>query len=117
MPCNQFSNAEGDIMPYCQKAIKLTQSSEWKIDVLLNTLAKVSFKADGANHLSENQYNIDAGLNDVRAIVNAEELLVSLFCRYEKDIPKTSEKLTQFVFANAGDCYQVDVDHKGKIKG
>jgi hypothetical protein len=104
-------------MPYCSSAIKLNKTSEWKIDEALNTLARDSFQAEAAHHINDNQYNIDAGLNDVRAIVDAEERLLCFICRYEKDIPKTTDTLAQFVFANAGDCHLVDVDHKGRLKG
>lgn len=79
-------------MPYCAVAIKLKDSEELSIESLLNAFAK----AEAVHHLHGNEYNIDAGLNDVRAVVDFEKQVVSLFCRYEKDLSRTERKAKDF---------------------
>lgn len=83
-------------MAYCAIAIRLKASAELPIESLLDAFAKAEFRALAAHHLHGNEYNIDAGLNDVRAIVDFENQIVSLVCRYEKDVAKTEHKAQDF---------------------
>jgi hypothetical protein len=83
-------------MPYCAVAIRLKEPAGLSIESLLDAFAKEEFKAQAAHHLHGNEYNIDAGLNDVRAVVDFDKQIVSLVCRYEKDLAKTERKAQDF---------------------
>ena len=102
-------------MPYCSKAIKLNDQCDWPIDEALAEIGKELFKAEAVHHLQGNSYNIDGGENDVRALVEAEERVICLFCRYEKDVDKIEEKLAEFTSRHMEQCLLVAVDHKGKF--
>lgn len=103
-------------MPYCAKAIKLNDECDWSIDDALAAMGKDLFDAEAVHHLHNNSYNIDAGLNDVRSLVNTEEQLICLFCRYEKDISKVEAKLAGFAIRHRDKCRIVTVDQKGMPK-
>ncbi|MCW8093209.1 hypothetical protein [Alteromonas sp. ASW11-130] len=103
-------------MPYCSTAIKLRDECDWSVEKALAAIGKEMFNAETVHLLDGDSYNIDAGLNDVRAIVNSDEQLICLFCRYQKDVAKVEAKLADFGSRHSDECTLVAVDHKGMPK-
>jgi hypothetical protein len=57
-------------MLYCSNSLVITPNVD--IHQTISLVAKEQFNAITAHHLAHNEYNIDAGLNDIRAVVNSE---------------------------------------------
>ncbi len=83
---------------YCKTAISI--SDDVDSQTLLTKLAIECFGAREAVPVDSRQYVIDAGMNDVRAVVNEEKSLIAFCCRYKNDVPKTEEKIQRFAQAH-----------------
>jgi len=89
-------------MPYC--ANSLIVSAEQNVVNTVSLFAKEQFKALDAYPLDHSQFNIDAGKNDARAIVNFEQRQIKVFCRYQNDIKCTDLKIVEFVKNHSNLC-------------
>jgi hypothetical protein len=81
-------------MLYCSSSIVL--SSNVDLHHTISLLAKEQFNAITAHQLALNEYNIDAGLNDIRAVVNSEANLIRFCCRSESDVVRFNERVLDF---------------------
>lgn len=83
-------------MPYCKTALIVTEQMNTR--AVLDQLARTKFKASCAvqcewNH---NQFVIDNGMNNIRAVVNKDRELILLYCRYPPYIDIGEELIKQF---------------------
>lgn len=81
-------------MRYCKSALMIENPS--KLLEILTKLASSQFRSSEALPLDDHQFNIDAGMNDVRAIWNPEKSLITFCCRYESDVVTTEKKIQRF---------------------
>lgn len=84
------------MVPYCKTAIVITQ--QMNIREVLDQFARTTFKAGCAVQCEWNyaQFVIDNGANNIRAVVDREEGLIMLCCRYSQYIDMGDELLKQF---------------------
>jgi hypothetical protein len=94
-------------MPYCSNA--LIAYAEQEVFNTVSLLVKEQFKAREAHRLDRSQFNIDAGANDARAIVDLEKRQIKVFCRYQNDIKRTDLKIAEFVEHHSDICELVKV--------
>jgi hypothetical protein len=94
-------------MPYCTNS--LIVSAEQDVVNTVSLFAKEQFKALDAHPGDHSQFNIDAGENDARAIVNFEQRQIKVFCRYPEDIERTDLKIVEFVKHHANLCELVAI--------
>ncbi|HBC3374051.1 TPA: hypothetical protein KDY48_004311 [Vibrio parahaemolyticus] len=80
---------------YCKTAIFI--SDEVDIHTLLTRFATECYGAREAIPIDSHQFNIDAGMNDVRAVVKRESTLITFCCRYQRDVRRTEEKVQSFI--------------------
>ena len=67
------------------------------LDSTVRLLAKEQFFARDAYSLDkQDQYNIDNSMNDVRAISDETHVTIRLFCRYKKDVKRSSQRIVKF---------------------
>jgi hypothetical protein len=59
-------------------------------------VAKEQFSALTAHDLGQNEYNIDAALNDVRAIIHKESHQIRFCCRYAKYVQRINREVLAF---------------------
>lgn len=83
---------------YCGLALKLTP--DLNIEDTLSQFAETYFGAIRAVQIDEYQFDIDNGLNNLRAIIKPEQGLIAFCCRYERDVPRTEAKLEKFIELN-----------------
>jgi hypothetical protein len=95
-------------MPYCNLALKIKKSVA--SSNVLSTFAKEHFNANEAYPLDKKQFNIDGGLNDLRAIQQMELDTYGFFCRYEQDIQKTQGKILDFAKKHTSECVLVNFE-------
>jgi hypothetical protein len=81
-------------MPYCDHLLIVEQPQE--IENLLSRFAIEQCNANRAHALDPLQFNVDGGLNDLRAIRQANEKAIGFFCRHSRDLNKTTAKILQF---------------------
>jgi hypothetical protein len=81
-------------MPYCQNNIIVNH----EVDALLvlSVFAQQAFKASSINELTPCEYNIDGGLNDLRAYLDPDRKLIRFICRYDRDIKSMDRKISAF---------------------
>jgi len=96
-------------MPYCTKEIIIIDLEKTSILQILNNMAVTKFKAHRAIRLGNGDINIDAGLNDVRAVLSEKGDLIKFFCRYVRDIPRVESLVKDFSYQNPN-CKLVEVD-------
>ena len=96
-------------MPYCTKEIIIIDLEKTYIFQVLNNMAVTIFKAHRAIRLGNGDINIDAGLNDVRAILSDNGDLIKFFCRYIRDIPRVDSLVDDFAYQHPN-CKLVEVD-------
>lgn len=96
-------------MPYCIKEITIINLEKTSILQVLNNMAVIKFKAQRAILLDNGHINIDAGLNDVRAVLSDKGDLIKFFCRYLRDIPRVESLVNDFVYQHPN-CKLVEVD-------
>ncbi len=80
---------------YCKTAILI--SDEVDIHTLLTRFAIECHGAREAIPIDSHQFNIDASMNDVRAVVKDEATLITFCCRYQRDVLRTEEKIQRFI--------------------
>lgn len=85
-------------MPYCKSAISITK--EMNVRETLDLLSQMKFGALRAvqcewNH---NQYIVDNGMNNIRAVVDSEKNLILFHCRYPNYIEVMESLLATFTF-------------------
>ncbi|MGR2821685.1 hypothetical protein ABMX69_10990 [Vibrio vulnificus] len=73
-------------MSYCKNALVI--APEMNIRDVLNLLSRAKFHAGRAVQCesNKNQFMIDNGMNNVRAVINREVGLILFNCRYEQYI-------------------------------
>lgn len=81
-------------MPYCDLAIKVKENST--LTHVVSCLAKEAFSAIEAHKLTSDMWNIDAGENDIRAVISEEDSIIRLFCRYDNSRESAEKKITSF---------------------
>jgi hypothetical protein len=87
-------------MPYCYSALKIeTPATAIKI---LSAFAQEQCCAQ--------QFNIDGGLNDLRAVQQNNPHILGFFCRHTKDIVRTESKIRAFTKAHPFECESVKID-------
>ncbi len=69
-------------MQQCSNALVITQ--QMNIREVLNNLSKTKFNGQRAvqSESSKDQFCIDNGMNNVRAIINSNKTHIRFFCRY-----------------------------------
>ncbi|GAA0852409.1 hypothetical protein [Aliiglaciecola litoralis] len=100
-------------MPYCGTAIKLEAPITAR--EILSMFAKEQCNANQAHPLDERQFNIDGGLNDVRAIQQDDARIYGFFCRYDIDVSRTEAKIHAFARDHAFECKLVDIEEVRKV--
>jgi len=95
-------------VPYCVKGIIIIDLDKTSILQVLNNMAVTKFKAQRAIKLDNGNINIDAGLNDVRAVLGANGDLIKFFCRYVSDIPIVEVLVSDFAYQHPN-CKLVEV--------
>ena len=68
---------------------------------LINDIAVNKFNAKSAHEVNTNVFNIDDGLNDVRAYFDVSNRGITFICRYAKDIPSVKQRIEEFVANSA----------------
>jgi hypothetical protein len=87
-------------MPCCNTEIIILDLQQSSLMKVLNTMAVTKFKAEKAIWLDNGNVNIDAGLNDVRALISEEVGLIKFCCRYTRDFPRVESLISDFVHEN-----------------
>ncbi|MFT7009802.1 MAG: hypothetical protein ACJAXJ_004356 [Colwellia sp.] len=89
-------------MPHCSIALKVDDLES--VESTIKTFAVEQYKANSAYHLDGGMWNIDAGENDVRAIVREENSIIKFFCRYRTDVSKTEARISDFANTHSKEC-------------
>ncbi|MCE0494662.1 hypothetical protein [Vibrio salinus] len=80
---------------YCKSALLI--ENPLQIEELLTHFAREYLRAKRVIKLDYRQYTIDAGENDIRAVViDEEKALIAFCCRYAKDVEIYESKIKQF---------------------
>ncbi len=96
-------------MPYCNKEIIILDLEKTPLIQVLNKMAVTKFKAERAIWLDNGNVNIDAGLNDVRAVLSDQVDLIKFCCRYTRDVPRVESIISDFVNENPN-CVLVETN-------
>lgn len=94
-------------MPYCGSALKIKAPAS--ASEVLSAFAKEQCNASQAHSLDGRQFNIDAGLNDLRAIQQDNPDIFGFFCRYQNDVNRTEVKIHAFAKDHPVECKLVDL--------
>jgi ribosome biogenesis SPOUT family RNA methylase Rps3 len=89
-------------MPYCSSILVILPDVD--MHQTLSLVAQQQFNALAAHELGHNEFNIDAALNDVRAIVSQEEHEIRFCCRYESDVQRINRKVVDFAKNHSNFC-------------
>ncbi|BBL90680.1 hypothetical protein VroAM7_33330 [Vibrio rotiferianus] len=83
-------------MPYCKTALIVTEQMNTRL--VLDQLAQTMFNAPCAVQCEWNpdQFAIDNGMNNIRAMVDNDRGLIMLHCRYSPYIDIGEEIVKQF---------------------
>ncbi|MEH0666599.1 hypothetical protein H4F18_02795 [Vibrio scophthalmi] len=83
-------------MEYCKVALVITK--QMNIREVLDQLARTKFKATCAVQFEwdQNQFSVDNGMNNVRAVIDERRKLILFCCRYLHYIDIAEELLTEF---------------------
>ncbi|ALM70321.1 hypothetical protein ACEI17_002631 [Vibrio vulnificus] len=83
-------------MPQCQTALVITP--EMDIEAVLNQLSRATFNAEHAVQCEwdKHQFCIDSGMNNIRAVIDKEKMLILFCCRYSQYINIMEKLLTEF---------------------
>ncbi|EPJ2748638.1 hypothetical protein [Vibrio parahaemolyticus] len=83
-------------MPYCKTALIVTEQMNTRL--VLDQLAQTMFNAPCAVQCEWNpdQFAIDNGMNNIRAVVDNDRGLIMLHCRYSPYIDIGEEIVKQF---------------------
>jgi len=87
-------------MPYCNTEIIILDLNKTSVIQVIDKIAVAKFKAKKAICLDNGNFNIDGGLNDVRAVINEEVDLIKFCCRYTRDVPRVESLISDFVYEN-----------------
>jgi hypothetical protein len=101
-------------MPYCESALKIEGTAN--PSEILSAFAKEHCSANQAHPLDGRQFNIDAGLNDLRAIQQAKSDTYGFFCRYANDLQKVQAKIHAFAKNHPIECKLVDLKNVRKLR-
>lgn len=89
-------------MPYCPSSLVVEPDADVRQTISL--LSQEQFNARDAYELDHAQYNIDAGMNDVRAVLREGEREIRICCRFEEDVQRTERKLLAFAKVHTDLC-------------
>jgi hypothetical protein len=89
-------------MRYCSSSLVISPNAD--IHQTISLVAKEQFNALTAHELANNEFNIDAALNDVRAIINKESHQIRFCCRYERDVQRINRKVLAFANDHSDLC-------------
>ena len=95
-------------MPYCDSALKIEKTAT--PSEVLSEFAKEQFNANQAHPIDGRKFNIDAGMNDLRAIQQVKPDTYGVFCRYANDVQKTQSKILDFAKEHSVECRIVDLE-------
>ena len=87
-------------MPYCDKEILVLDLDNTSVIQVLDKMAVAKFKANKAICLDNGNFNIDGGLNDVRAVISKQAGLIKFCCRYSSDVPRVESLIGDFAYKN-----------------
>ncbi|MFT5602894.1 MAG: hypothetical protein ACI9N1_003156 [Flavobacteriales bacterium] len=87
-------------MPYCNNEIIVLDIDKASVIQVIDKIAVAKFKAQKAICLDNGNFNIDGGLNDVRAVISEEVGLIKFCCRYTKDVHRVESLVSDFVYEN-----------------
>ena len=84
-------------MPQCQTALVITK--EMDIKAILNQLSRATFNAEHAVQCEwdHNQFVVDNGMNNIRAIIDSKKGLILFHCRYPHYVGVVEGLLTKFI--------------------
>lgn len=83
-----------DMTTYCELALKIEPSLD--VEQTLSLFAVEQFNGREAVPIDSTQYNVDNGLNDLRAVLKPEIGLITFCCRYSQDVPRAESKVLAF---------------------
>ncbi len=83
-----------DMTTYCELALKMKPGLD--VERTLSLFAVEQCNAREAVPIDSTQYNIDNGLNDLRAVLKPEIGLITFCCRYSQDVPGAESKVQAF---------------------
>jgi hypothetical protein len=83
-------------MPYCKTALIVTEQMNTRL--VLDQLAQTMFNAPCAVQCEWNpdQFAIDNGMNNIRAVIGNDRGLILLHCRYSQYIDIGEEVINKF---------------------
>lgn len=82
-------------MKNCLHAIKIRENTDR--DEVIRLLAREQFRARDAYYIENSHtYNIDAGMNDVRAVVEVDSNVVTLCCRDKAEVGIMDSRIVAF---------------------
>ncbi|HFI9804301.1 TPA: hypothetical protein ACGSUT_004382 [Vibrio parahaemolyticus] len=83
-------------MPYCKTALIVTEQMNTRL--VLDQLAQTIFNAPCAvqSEWNPDQFAIDNGMNNIRAVVDNDRGLILLYCRYSPYIDIGESVIKQF---------------------
>jgi len=83
-------------MPYCKTALIVTEQMNTRL--VLDQLAQTMFNAPRAVQCEWNpdQFAIDNGMNNIRAVIDNDRGAIVLYCRYSQYIDLGESVLKQF---------------------
>ena len=90
-------------MKYCLHSIKILENTNR--EAVIQLLAQEQFNARDAYLIEDTRmYNIDAGRNEVRAVVDDENNLVKLCCKHKNDFERMDARLLDFATKHQNLC-------------
>jgi hypothetical protein len=87
-------------MPYCNNEIIVLDLDKASVIQVIDKIAVAKFKAQKAIYLNNGNFNIDGGLNDVRAMLSEEVGIIKFCCRYSPDVSRVESLISDFVYEN-----------------
>lgn len=79
---------------YCKTVILIDDEAD--VHTLLTKFAVECFNAREAIQLDSRQFNVDGGLNDVRAVVKYDSQFIAFCCRYQHDVQRIEKRIQNF---------------------
>ncbi len=67
---------------------------------VINNVAIDLFHANTAVELQPGEFNIDAGINNIRAYWRSDQQVIEFICRYQKDLDITTQRIRDYGVKN-----------------
>ena len=98
-------------MKYSNYTLEILENNDVPQIILLKAFARYAFDSEDISQLADGTYNIDNGMNDVRAIFPPETNSIAFICRYERDIDKVDKLVKGFSMGWCDFCRAVRLKH------